>query len=272
MEKNLVVGLGEVGKSIYNLFSEHVLTVGFDKDENCMDKEEFEKFKNINCSFLHITIPYSNFFIKSVINLNKKFSPRVIVIHSTVKPNTTDDLQLKLNKLMGNIAVPVIYSPIRGVYKRDKKEMQAHKNGLIYDLKRYTKFFAVSKNYEGEGIEALTEYKKLISKCGVKTKQLSNVVTLELAKVICDTTYYGWLITYAQISNMIAGEYGVDYDEMWSFVEQTHEYLGNRPKMYPGVIGGHCIIPNLELIDNEILNLIKKINDEYREKNSKKDD
>ena len=30
--------------------------------------------------------------------------------------------------------------------------------------------------------------------------------------------------------------------------------------MRPGYIGGHCVIPNLELIQNETLNSIKKIN------------
>jgi hypothetical protein len=36
--------------------------------------------------------------------------------------------------------------------------------------------------------------------------------------------------------------------------------------MYPGYIGGHCVIPNLELIDNQTLNLIKKMNDIYVKK------
>ena len=32
--------------------------------------------------------------------------------------------------------------------------------------------------------------------------------------------------------------------------------------MYPGYIGGHCVIPNLELINNQTLNLIKQMNSE----------
>jgi hypothetical protein len=30
--------------------------------------------------------------------------------------------------------------------------------------------------------------------------------------------------------------------------------------MFPGFIGGHCVIPNLELIDDLSLNQISKIN------------
>ena len=65
---------------------------------------------------------------------------------------------------------------------------------------------------------------------------------------------------------MISVQYNVDYDEMWSFSEEIHKFLGNRPKMYPGVIGGHCVIPNLDLIENQSLHFIKKLNKKYSNK------
>jgi hypothetical protein len=94
----------------------------------------------------------------------------------------------------------------------------------------------------------------------VKTKKMSDPITLELAKIICDTSYYGWLINYAQLSKMVAMKNNVDYDEMWTFSDEIHKFLKNRPKMFPGFIGGHCVIPNLELIDDLSLNQISKIN------------
>ena len=105
-----------------------------------------------------------------------------------------------------------------------------------------------------------------MKKCKVKTKKMSNPKTLELAKIIVDTSYFGWLINYAQISNIIAKKHGVDYDEMWSFADEIHKYLGNRPKMYPGFIGGHCVVENLDLINNETLNMIDEINNLYASK------
>ena len=99
-----------------------------------------------------------------------------------------------------------------------------------------------------------------MKKSKIKSKQMSTPVTLELAKIICDTSYYGWLINYAQMSKIIAEKHKVDYDEMWSFSDEIHKFLGNRPKMFPGFIGGHCVIPNLELIDESSLNQIDKIN------------
>jgi hypothetical protein len=133
---------------------------------------------------------------------------------------------------------------------------------MLFDLRRYTKFFALEKDAPNAK-QAAKKYTFMMKKCGVKTKQMSNTLTLELAKIIVDTSYYGWLINYAQLSNMIASEHGVSYDEMWSFADEIHKYLGNRPKMYPGFIGGHCVIPNLGLIHNQTLNLIREINNLY---------
>jgi hypothetical protein len=99
--------------------------------------------------------------------------------------------------------------------------------------------------------------------CGVKTKQMSKPETLELAKIVCDTSYLGWLVNFAQISNVISKQYNVDYDEMWTFSEEIHKFLGNRPKMYPGIIGGHCVIPNLQLLRSQTLTQIKEMNDYY---------
>lgn len=92
---------------------------------------------------------------------------------------------------------------------------------------------------------------------------MSNTKTAELAKILVDTTYYGWLINHAQITKMICEKEGIDFDEMRKFADEIHENLGNRPKMYPGVIGGHCVVPNLNLVDYEDVQIIKKINEMY---------
>ena len=173
--------------------------------------------------------------------------PECIVIHSTISPGTTERLQKHL-------PVPVIYSAIRGVHKR-----------MLSDIKRYTKFFAISKNAPKKQW-AIKTYSRKMKNCGVKTKQMSKPETLELAKILCDTSYLGWLINYSQLTNVIAKTHGVSYDEMWLFSDEIHKFLGNRPKMYPGYIGGHCVIPNLELINNQTLNLIKKMNNSYIKK------
>tara|TARA_B100002049_G_C16067366_1_gene371114 strand:- start:1058 stop:1810 length:753 start_codon:yes stop_codon:yes gene_type:complete len=250
MKKNVVAGIGEIGKPILKLLSKNSITVGFDLNRDLMDERKFEKYKNFNTIFLHIAIPATGKFINSILKLHKKFQPECIVIHSTIKPGTTERLQRKL-------PVPVIYSATRGIHKR-----------MAYDLKRYTKFFVISTNAP-RSRWASARYVKLMKQCGIKTKKMSRPETLELAKIICDTSYLGWLVNYAQLSNIIAIEHGVDYDEMWSFSDEIHEFLGNRPKMFPGFIGGHCVIPNIDLLDNQTLTLIKKLNNSYEKKTKK---
>ena len=244
MKKDIVAGIGEIGKPILKLLSKDNIVVGFDLNSDLMDERKFERYKNLKTSFLHIAIPATGKFLNNVLKLCKKFQPECIVIHSTIKPGTTEELQTKL-------PIPVIYSATRGVHKR-----------MIYDLKRYTKFFVISANAP-RGKWASARYVKLMKQCGIKTKKMSKPETLELAKIICDTSYLGWLVNYAQLSNMIAIEHGVDYDEMWSFSDEIQEFLGNRPKMFPGIIGGHCVIPNIDLIDNKSLNVVKKLNNLY---------
>jgi len=243
-KKNVVAGLGEIGGPIFNLISKTGPSIGYDLNPRLVDKKKLQKFDKFPTSFLHVCIPFNKKFLPNVLTLFKKFKPECIVIHSTISPGTT-------KKIQNRIPIPIIYSATRGVHKR-----------MLFDLKKYSKFFAIEQNAPKKRW-ATTEFKKLMKKCGIKTKTMTNPLTLELAKIIVDTSYYGWLINYAQLSNMIAIKNKVNYDEMWSYADEIHKLLGNRPKMFPGFIGGHCVIPNLDLISDKTLNLIKEINSDY---------
>jgi hypothetical protein len=191
-----------------------------------------------------------------------KFNPRVMVVHSTVKPYTTkrldDDQRLPRN-------LRIIYSAVRGVHAR-----------MEYDLKRYDKFYA---SYH----DNCELYEELLDSMGLKRYRIGNPLTLEYAKILCDTTYFGFLIAYAMITERIAMTHGLDYDEMWMFAHQIHEYLGNRPpcgspglnKIYPDSQGirGHCIMQNLELVKDDIkhvYDLIHTAESECVERHKKK--
>ena len=248
MKKDMVIGLGEIGLPIYKIISKHFPVEGI--DINPILNKEKSSLKNHDVAFIHFCIPFSKNFFNIIKKYEKKIQPEAIVIHSTISPKTTEKLQKMIKS-------PVIYSATRGVHKR-----------MISDLKRYTKFYSVY-NSATKSKYVSKMYEQRMKKCGIKTKKLSNPLTLELAKIVVDTSYYGWLINYAQISKIISDKYAVDYDEMWSFSDEIHKFLKNRPKMFPGFIGGHCVIPNLELIDNELLNQIDKINKNFAKKKKK---
>ena len=249
--KDIVVGLGEIGLPILKLLSKTQTVVGYDINPKLIDQKKFDNYNNLDTRFLHVCIPFSKTFQSNVKKLNKQFSPQCIVIHSTISPYTTKKLQHILR-------IPIIYSATRGVHKR-----------MLRDLSRYTKFFAIEKDAP-KAKWASTQFRNIMKKCGVKTKKMSNPLTLELAKIVVDTSYYGWLINYAQISSMIAQKHKIDYDEMWEFSDEIQKFLGNRPKMFPGFIGGHCVIPNLSLIDEKSLWQIDKFNNSFAKKVDKR--
>ncbi len=244
---DLVMGLGEIGEPMYKVLQKGGVTIGYDTDPKKMNSKQYELYKEKPISFVHICIPFTKKFVTTVVNIAKQKKPQALIIHSTIEPYTTKRIQKKLD-------IPVFYSATRGIHSR-----------MIKDLKKYIKFYSVY-DWAPNTKWASKMFIKKMKKAGIKTKKMSTPLSLELAKIIVDTSYYGWLINYAQLSNMIAIKHGIDYDEMWTFSDEIHKYLGNRPKMYPGFIGGHCVIPNLDLIKEKSLYEIDKINNLYARK------
>jgi len=171
VQKNVVAGLGEIGNPIFRLISKKIPIIGYDINPKLQNKKNIEKYQNLSISLLHICIPFTKKFISNVVSLNNRFNPEIIIIHSTVSPHTTSKLQTQL-------PIPIIYSATRGVHKR-----------ILSDLKKYTKFFAIEPTAP-RAKWAATTFSKLMKKCDIRTKQMSNPLTLELAKIIVDTSYY----------------------------------------------------------------------------------
>ena len=236
---DIILGMGEVGSTLFELLSERGFDcVGIDIDKS---KEKNLESLNKNPQILHVCLPGESAEFENMVleKIKENQNLQAIIIHSTVKPGTTKSIQDKTD-------IPIFYSPVRGVHSR-----------FLEDLKRYTKFVACDCKVD-ENI------KLEIEKRFQKVQWMSNTKTAELAKILVDTTYYGWLINYAQMTKMICEKEGVDFDEMWKFSDEIQEFLGNRPKMFPGIIGGHCVIPNLDLIDYDELKTIKDLNDLFK--------
>ena len=238
---DVILGMGEVGQTLFDLLVDRKFDcVGIDLDNSkCKKYSENEVIKNPE--YLHICLPGElTGFTDIVLNwINKIKNIQVVIIHSTVKPGTTKIIQEKLS-------IPILFSPVRGVHKR-----------FLNDIKKYTKFISF------DGAEIDSKIKRDLENRFEKIDWMSTTKTAELAKILVDTTYYGWLINYAQVTKMICEKENIDFDEMWKFADEIHENLGNRPKMFPGIIGGHCVIPNLDLVGYENLEVIKKINEMY---------
>ena len=238
---DIILGMGEVGETLFDLLVDRKFDcIGIDlEDSKCKNYTENKIIENPQ--YLHVCLPgelekFTDIVIEWV---NKIKNIQVVVIHSTVKPGTTKTIQEKSS-------IPILFSPVRGVHRR-----------FLNDIKKYTKFISF------DDTEINSKIKKDLENRFEKVDWMSTTKTAELAKILVDTTYYGWLINYAQITKMICEKENVDFDEMWKFADEIHENLGNRPKMFPGIIGGHCVIPNLNLVEYENLDVIKTINEMY---------
>ena len=238
---DIILGMGEVGETLFDLLVDRKFDcIGIDLDDSkCKNYTENEIIENPQ--YLHVCLPGElEKFTDIVIEwINKIKNIQVVVIHSTVKPGTTKSIQERSS-------IPILFSPVRGVHRR-----------FLDDIKKYTKFISF------DGTEINSKIKKDLENRFEKVDWMSTTKTAELAKILVDTTYYGWLINYAQITKMICEKENVDFDEMWKFADEIHENLGNRPKMFPGIIGGHCVIPNLNLVKYENLDMIKTVNEMY---------
>jgi len=79
----------------------------------------------------------------------------------------------------------------------------------------------------------------------MKTKLLRSPEATEIAKVT-ETTYFGLLIAWAQEVERYSRKLGADYDEVVSFYDEIEFFP--PVKYFPGVIGGHCVMPNIAIL------------------------
>jgi UDP-N-acetyl-D-mannosaminuronate dehydrogenase len=246
-ETVLVVGLGEIGRALFELLKEkNSFTVyGLDLDEakiRAAGQDESKLPKKIDT--MHICLPCKNQdkYVATVANYAKQFKPKLLIINSTVPPGTTKKVQQNCEWL-------VAHSPVRGVHKSPQH--------MKWELKRWTKYVG------GADPEAAEAARKHFEKMGLKVKTLKSCAETELAKLF-ETTYRAWMIACFQEFHRISRKFEADFDDVVDFLEDTHRVRLDRPIMFPGYIGGHCLIPNTELLlqsyDSEFLRLILKSN------------
>jgi len=248
-EKVLVVGLGEVGRPLFELLDESgsFIVHGYDLDEAKMSKVgQHKKDLPKEVDVIHVCIPCVNRekFASTVANYARQFKPRLVIINSTVMPGTTKEASKCCECL-------VAHSPVRGVH-----ESLEH---MKWELKRWTKYVGGANAKAGEA--ARQHFEKL----GLKTKTLKGCAESELAKLF-ETTYRVWMITCFQEMHRISRHFKTDFDDTVDFLEDTHRVRLDRPIMFPGLIGGHCLIPNVELLsesyDSTFLQLALRSNKE----------
>ena len=241
-KKIVVVGLGEVGKPLFELISEHYHVVGMDITPPAEDPT--------GADVVHLCFPFQiKDFVGEAVRYIELIKPRLTIVNSTVEVGTT-------RKIAEKAGAAVAYSPVRGKHAR-----------MLDDMRKYVKFVGATTLSAAE--QAAAHFQSV----GLRTKILSSSEATEIAK-LTETTYFGLMIAWAQEVERYADRLGVDYQEVVSFYDE----IGFFPpvKYFPGVIGGHCVLPNIELLKrlttSEILDAIQSSNQKKIERERLKKD
>jgi UDP-N-acetyl-D-mannosaminuronate dehydrogenase len=231
----LVVGLGEVGRPLYTILKrQEPGTTGIDIEPAQVDQP---------IGIMHICFPFidSDQFKSAVAGYVLKYGPKVVVINSTAVPGTTRSIEAETG-------IPCVYSPVRGKHTK-----------MADELLTYVKFLA------GTNEEATELVQEHFIAAGMKPERMSTPEALELAKLL-ETTYFGLLIAWAQEMNRFAETVNADYEEVGKFFREI-AYLPNV-LFQPGFIGGHCVMPNVGLLQqrfhSEFLEMVKRSNEERK--------
>ena len=218
--KILVIGFGEAGKPLFEIAR------GVYQQVDSLDIEQKGLMFN-DPDVMHICYPEHDVhdFIDTSVKYIERFSPRLVLIESTVSPGVTLAVYKRLDRK------PLMcHSPVRG------NIAEGMKKGLLM----YTKYIGPIDE------ESALEARKYYESIGIHTFVCHSPIETELAKLF-ETTYRGLMFAWFQEIHRICKASGAKFSEVCDFIGSTEkEGKQPRPLFHPGVIGGHCILPNAQ--------------------------
>jgi UDP-N-acetyl-D-mannosaminuronate dehydrogenase len=212
----VVVGLGEIGKPLFDILSRSYKTIGVDIQPVQIEQP---------CSVMHICIPFQiPDFVGTCAAYIAKYKPAITVINSTISPGTT-------RAITERSGGAVAYSPVRGKHVKMEK-----------DLLFYKKFVGASDAKIADALE------KHFAAAGFRTERFANPDAGEVAKLL-ETTYLGVLVGWQQEVERISASLGGSHQDSNKFIEEI-AFLPHG--IFPGFIGGHCVMPNIEILRSRV--------------------
>jgi len=225
----IVLGQGEIGRPLLKILSQSYECIGVDIEPVDIGRP---------CSVLHICYPYQiEDFVGATVAYIEKYQPSLTIVNSTVPPGTTRQIQ----ECAGSSAV--VYSPVRGKHARMEE-----------DLLRYKKFVGGFRSHDKR--LAIEHF----AKAGFATDAFRTPEIGELSKLL-ETTWLGVLIGCTQEVERLAARHEASFEEVNSFIREI-DFLPSH--IFPGVIGGHCVMPNIlllrEYFDSKYLDAVLESN------------
>lgn len=238
--RHLVIGHGQIGQAIHAMLkrSEDEIIETYDIQKNT--KEDKQKILDGGkLDVLHVCFPFNDKFIEYVRGYIDEFKPGYTIIYSTVKIGTTKQL-----------GENVFHSPVVG----------RHPNlyeGVLYGLR-----FIGTNQGDAHPVDTLWE------SLGARVKIVESTDATEFIK-IRSTSKFGINLVWTDYEKSIADDIGMEFNILKEFdedynklyvklgMEWAQQYILDPPE---GVIGGHCVIPNAKLLNEQYPNeLLEKI-------------
>ena len=208
----LIVGYGEVGQALHGIFQCKAVDI------------ENQPTIPFHHDYMHIAFPYSEGFEDEVKRYQELYSPKYTIIHSTVPVGTS--------KRLG-----AVHTPIRGM----------HPN-LEYGVRVHQKFLGGPQAWE------VAEY---FRDHGLRVIICDSAETTELGMLL-GTECYRVNIEFAKHAKELCEKHGVNYNESYTLFANAYndgfqrlglpEYIRQVLVPIQGPVGGHCLVPNSELI------------------------
>lgn len=210
--RQLVIGLGQIGSAVQSILG----CDGVDKDLS--DHQHYD--------VIHVAIPYTEEFDRWMEEYIYRYTPDLIVVHSTVAPGTCEKFG-------------AVHSPARG----------RHPN-LEPGIRTFTKFFGGPKAKKAA---------QLFKEKGIPVATTEKSSTTEWMKLL-DTEQYLINIQMEKLIHQVCAENNVDFDVVYTQANKTYnegyEKLGEPQfkkyilKHMEGEVGGHCCLPNDRILNS----------------------
>lgn len=234
MYRNLVVGMGEVGSSLYRLLDEYDTTF-------VRDLEPKESISEIDV--MHICFPYSKRFVEQVKNYIEQYDPQITIVYSSVPVGTCE-----------SIGDEIIHSPVEGIHP------------LLEES--FTKFDRWLGCVSDGALDFATRFWYRLAREVVTCKSSRYTEFLKLRS----TAKYGVNLVWTDFEKEIADQIGMQFECVKAYDEgynklyrdlglfKYQRYILDPPE---GKIGGHCIRENAVLLNDQyphpMLKAIKKM-------------
>lgn len=236
MVANLIVGYGEIGQAIAQLVQDYkYIDVSTSKSD----------YKDVEV--MHICFPYSKSFVDDVKEYKRAYKPKHIVIYSTVPIGTTKQIP------------GAVHSPIEGRHPKLYDSISKMERWIGANSKAEARYFwdYFGGSSQDGGLE--------LSVFSVDDSDHTEALKL------MSTAEYGVNLVFADYKAKVAKRIGMNYEltKLWN-EEYNCLYLElNMPKFQKyvldapnGHIGGHCVVPNAKLLNEQIPNeLLEMIGD-----------